>query len=43
VFSFADVMHLLSHKFSGLRGWSLALALIATGAFECPFFRHKIS
>ena len=38
--AFADVVHLLTHKFAGLCGGSLAFPLVFAGPFESFLFGH---
>src|ERR1051326_6856897 len=40
MFSFANVVHLLSHKFAGLGGWCFALAFVSSRSFNRFLFGH---
>jgi phosphohistidine phosphatase len=41
VLSFANVVNLFAHEFTGLRRWRLALTLVSARSFQCFFLRHE--
>jgi hypothetical protein len=43
VLAFPDMVHLLAHEFTRLRGGGFARALVATRSFERFFFWHDLN
>jgi hypothetical protein len=42
VLALTNVVHLLAHELARLRGWRLALLLVAMSPLQCLLLRHPV-